>query len=402
MQKKTQRRGRSMCAALLMAWIVGISTTVTPVATAEPQQPSLPFGTPWYTVWVNNPNSHPGYVYYTTGMAVALPIPIDPSAFDTLRPANIIADKSGREVWRYTPPNGKLVADFRPQTYRGRKVLTWWEGDGTNGIGSGVHYIADLRGRIIKTVRAGAGLTSDLHEFELTPDGRALVISYVPVRADLTAVGGPSNGTVFDCVASVVDVASGKALMHWSTRAHIPLTESTMPLGPGSTSYDAYHMNSVALGPSGDLLISFRNLDAVIGVDIQSGRVKWQLGGKHPTLAMGPGTSIAGQHDAEFADAHTIRVFDNNEAGNNQRGYSRIKWIRIDPARRTARLVRATTHPAGLASLAMGNVQGLTNGGVFGSWGSSPHIAEFSPTGELVYEATLPVGTYRAYLADWP
>ncbi|MGV9710791.1 arylsulfotransferase family protein [Gordonia sp. NPDC003424] len=402
MQQKTRRSGAIIRAALLMAAIIGISTILTPVATAEPQQPTLPFGTPWYTVWVNKPNGHHGYVFYTTGMAVALPIPVDTSAIPSLRPANIIADKSGREVWRYTPPNGQLVADFRPQTYRGRTVLTWWQGDGTNGIGSGVHYMADTRGHVIKVVRAGAGLTSDLHEFLLTPDGRALIISYVPVRADLTPVGGPRNGTLFDCVASVIDVASGKALMRWSAVAHIPLTESTMPLGAGSTTYDAYHMNSVSLDPSGDLLISFRNLNAVYDVDIRTGRVKWQLGGKHPSLAMGPGTSIAGQHDAQFTDARTVRVFDNNEDGNRQLGYSRIKWIRIDPARRTARLVGATLHPAGLASLAMGNAQGLPGGGTFGGWGSSPHISEFSPSGELVYDATLPIGTYRAYLGDWP
>ncbi|MGV9793611.1 arylsulfotransferase family protein [Gordonia sp. NPDC003422] len=291
-----------------------------------------------------------------------------------------------------------MVADFRAQTYRGRKVLTWWQGDGTNGIGSGVHYMADTRGRIIKRVTAGAGLTSDLHEFQLTPDGRVLIISYVPVPADLTPVGGPRNGTLFDCVASVIDVASGRALTRWSTRAHVPFTESTMPLAAGSSTYDAYHMNSVSLDPSGNLLMSFRNINAVI----RTGRVNWQLGGKHPTLAMGPGTSIAGQHDAQFTDANTVRVFNNNEDGNNQLGYSSIKWIRIDPARRTARLVGATTHPAGLASLAMGNAHGLSNGGVFGGWGSSPHISEFSRSGELVYDATLPVGTYRAYLGAWP
>ncbi|MGW4123267.1 hypothetical protein [Nocardia sp. NPDC004711] len=32
----------------------------------------------------------------------------------------------------------------------------------------------------------------------------------------------------------------------------------------------------------------------------------------------------------------------------------------------------------------------------------SRRISEFTPTGELLYDAVLPFGTYRAYLDTWP
>ncbi len=50
----------------------------------------------------------------------------------------------------------------------------------------------------------------------------------------------------------------------------------------------------------------------------------------------------------------------------------------------------------------MGNAQMLPNGDVFGSWGTGNHIAEFTPTGQMVYDVTLaPTGSYRAYYQPW-
>lgn len=397
-------RLRAAVLGIVTAGIVTCASAAAPLADAA--TPTLPIGTPSYTVNVNTPNSQPGYVFYTTGLAAAIPFAVNVPGLDQIGQANVIADKAGHEVWRYTPPKGQGVGNFHTQIYRGRKVLTWWQGSGAAGHGDGVDYIADTHGRVITTVTPGDGLDSDVHEFRLLPDGRALITSYVQVPADLTSVGGPRNGTMLNCVATVIDVATKHVLLHWSAMAHIPVAASMMRPGAVAgrthTIYDPFHLNSIALDLSGNLLISFRNLSALYDVDIHTGAVAWRLGGKQSDLAMGPGTSIDGQHDAEFADAHTIRLFDNNIDGINQLGRSTIKWIRIDPEQHTALLVRAQSHPAGLSSPAMGNAQPVGNGDTFGSWGLAPHIAEFSPSGQLVYDATLPVGSYRAYLDTWP
>lgn len=388
---------------VLVAVVLASFALQVPTAEGQPRLPTLPFGATHYTVNVNKPGA-PGYVFYTTGRAAAVPLPFTPPGANTTDQAAVIADKSGRVVWRYTPPAGQSVANFRTQTYAGRKVLTWWQGSAANGHGSGVDYIADTSGHVIKTLTPGGGLGSDAHEFRLTPDGRALITSYVPVTADLSSVGGPKSGTMLNCVASVVDVASGRVLMHWSAADHIPLTDSAMRYTgiPGLPTYDPFHMNSISLDPKGNLLISFRNLNALYDVDVHSGAVRWRLGGKRSTIRLGPGADFFGQHDAEFADPTTIRLFDNNINVINQLGDSSIKWIHLDAARGVASLVRAQTHPAGLATAAMGNAQALPNGNTFGGWGTSPHISEFSPSGELIYDATLPIGTYRAYLDSWP
>ncbi|MGV9793617.1 arylsulfotransferase family protein [Gordonia sp. NPDC003422] len=389
--------------ALLFAGVFGVSALLAPDATALP---TLPFGTPTYTVQVNRPGGAPGYIFYTSGLAAAVPFTVGGPGLDQFGQANIIVDKSGKEVWRYVPPKGQSVSNFRTQVYQGRKVLTWWQGGGGGGHGEGVNYITDTRGRLITTVTPGR-LKSDVHEFRLTPDGRALITSYVPIAADLSSVGGPRNGTILDCVATVIDVATKRVVLQWSSHAHIPVSETALRYGDprnavlGST-FDPYHMNSIVLDPSGNLLFSFRNLSAIYNVDIRSGKVNWRLGGKHSDLKLGAGVAMHGQHDAEYAGPNTIRVFDNNITGTQQLGTSSIKWIRLDLQRRTAHLVRAQRHPAGLSAAATGNAQGLSNGNTFGSWGTAPHISEFSPSGQLVYDATLPIGTYRAYLDTWP
>ena len=162
-------------------------------------------------------------------------------------------------------------------------------------------------------------------------------------------------------------------------------------------------MNSIALDPRGNLLISMRNTSAVYDVDAHTGAVNWILGGRAPrTLTPGTGVEFGFQHDAEFAGPDTVRLFNDNSSGIQNLGLSSVEWIRVDPAAHRATLVRNQTHPDGLVAFAMGNGQGLPNGDTFVGWGMAPRISEFSPTGRLVYDASLPNGTYRAYLDPWP
>src|SRR5579885_2492036 len=57
----------------------------------------------------------------------------------THRPSGVaIVDDRGRIVWYHEVPHGLEATDFRAQTYRGRRVLTWWQGTISKaGIGKG-------------------------------------------------------------------------------------------------------------------------------------------------------------------------------------------------------------------------------------------------------------------------
>ena len=83
--------------------------------------------------------------------------------------------------------------------------------------------------------------------------------------------------------------------------------------------------------------------------------------------------------------------------------HSRAVVIRLDLGRRTATLIRSDDQPAGLLSRAQGNAQTTANGDLFVGWGTLPYVSEFSPSGRLLFNATLPahVGSYRAYRLPW-
>lgn len=225
-------------------------------------------------------------------------------------------------------------------------MLTWWQGAAAGGHGTGADYIADTHGKIIETLTPGNGLNSDVHEFRLTPDGRTLITSYRQVPADLTAIGRPKNGAMDDTIASVVDVATHRVLFQWSAAQHVPLTDTTAAdPAPGASVYDPYHMNSIALDPRGNLLISMRDTSTVYDVDIHTGAINWQLGGKRSTFALGPGVEFAFQHDAEYAGPDTIRLFNDNSSGQQTLGLSSVQWIHLDSAYHRAALGRNQTHP---------------------------------------------------------
>jgi hypothetical protein len=378
-----------------------------PAVQADVVVPTPLVGTPTYTVHVDDPTGDEGYVFYTTGLSGASFLPAEVgAALAPLTPSSlVIRKKTGEVVWQRTAPTGEGYNDFRTQTYRGKKVLTWWEGAGEGGHGAGADYIADTHGNVIKKITLPGGYDADIHEFRLVSGGRALITSYQERTGDLSSIGGAKNGSYYDSIAFVVDVATGKVLQKWDAAEHIPVgdTTYTQPLPPNDPTdpvvWDPFHINSIDLDAKGNLLMSFRNLSAVYDVAMKSGRVDWVLGGTHPTLTSGPGVSFGFQHDAELVDAHTLQLFNDNASGPAKAdGYSSVERIRIDPAARTATLVSNWTHPDKITAWAMGNAQAIPHGHTFVGWGTAPRISEFDAHGHLVYDASLPTGSYRAFL----
>src|SRR6201994_4221221 len=121
-----------------------------------------------------------------------------------------ILDQKGNTVWFHAIPQGQTAADFRVQRYHGQPVLTWWQGTGLGGLATGTDYIYNDHYQQIATVNAGNGLSADGHEFLITPQNTALILSYTSATADLTSIGGPSNQTVIDGIVQEIDISTGK------------------------------------------------------------------------------------------------------------------------------------------------------------------------------------------------
>src|SRR5215475_6769451 len=316
----------------------------------------------------------------------------------------MIVDRDGGLVW-FGPPLGGTPLNFTTQEYRGQPVLTWSAGVVNEvGVTTGTSYIADRSYRVIATVKAGNGAQTDLHDFKLTPQGTALVTAHRKVSADLSALGGPAKGAVLTSIAQEIDVATGRVLFEWDSIKHVPLTESEQPLrgGTAATPYDYFHINSIALAPDGDLLISSRNTWTVYKVARRSGAIRWRLGGKKSDFTSGPGAAFSWQHDARMPGPDTLTLFDNASAPPEEK-QSRALVLGVDDKAMRVTLKRAFTHPAGLLADNQGSMQLLPDGRAFVGWGAEPYFSEFASHGELLLNGQFPLNdqSYRAFTSSW-
>jgi hypothetical protein len=325
-----------------------------------------------------------------------------------------IVNSQGDVLWFKSVPTGEEASDFRVQSYRGQPVLTYWQGTGLGGLASGTDYILNDHFQQIATVNAGNGLSADGHEFLITPWNTALILSYTTTTADLTSIGGPADQTVINGVVQEINIATGQVLFQWNSEDHVPFSQSEQPLpASASTPWDWFHINAIKLDTNGNLLIDARDTWTTYEVNPNSGNILWQLGGKDSSfkLQAAPGQVLdsaneifAWQHDPEALGNNTYTFFDNDSTGTPLLPYSRAVTVKLSPWTKVATLVASDNQPEGLSAASQGNAQTTPHGNLVVGWGALPYFSEFSPSGQLIFNAELPAGvnTYRAYQFPWP
>lgn len=346
---------------------------------------------PLMTVRRNEPGTAAGGIFFTW---------VDNAGGQLAASGVEIADATGTPLWATSSTSNRFV-DFQRQSYRGRDVLTWWQGSGGpggGGSGQGSCVLTGLDHTPITTIGASDEFQPDSHELRITAANTALITAYVTIPGDLSAVGGPVDGLVRNSYAEEVDIDSGTVLRRWSALDHVPLADSYKPV-PGSPDqpYDYFHINSISLTPDDHLLISGRHTSALYKVHRITGEVIWRLGGKSNSYAVAPDAVFGFQHHAIFENPRTIRLFDNGSDGNTTLHPSRVAWLRVDQTSMTATLADSMSIPDNAQTTAMGSAQRLPNGNVLVSWGSNPRLSEFSPQGDLLFDAILPSPSYRAF-----
>jgi hypothetical protein len=315
----------------------------------------------------------------------------------------MIIEPSGQLVWFQAMAPGITAMNLRVQQYQGQPVLTWWQGRIIGGHGQGEDVIENSSYRRVATIHAGNGLYADLHEFQITPQGSALITAYEPIHADLSSVGGSRSGLLDDSVVQEIDIKTGLVMFEWHALGHVALGESylNVPHVPAHV-FDYFHLNTIQPQANGDLLISSRNTWTVYMIS-PAGQVLWQLGGKHSSFTLGPGVRFAWQHDSEVNSAGALSIFDNEDSP-PEGSASRAIQVALDPQQKTATLLTSYVHPGPkILSPSQGNVQLLENQDDFVGWGQAGYVSEFSPSGQLTFDMQLPapINSYRAYREPW-
>jgi hypothetical protein len=237
----------------------------------------------------------------------------------------------------------------------------------------------------------------------LTDHNTLLVTVYETVSADLTPIGGPSNGLLYGGVIQELAVPSGRLLWQWRSLDHVDLTETVTGDQLGSP-FDYFHINGIEVADDGHLIVSARNTSAIYKINRRTGKVMWRLGGKKSDFSMGKGTQFGFQHDARVHEGgKTLSLFDNGPRAGEGKPASRAVVLSLDTRRMQATLKREIRHEPSLFAFATGANQLLPNGNRLVTWGITGWFTEYDADGSVCLDAHLsPRGqNYRVYRYPW-
>ena len=323
-----------------------------------------------------------------------------------LQSGPMVLDSNGGLIWFKPLPSGTIASNVQVQTLNGKPVLTWWQGYFGAGLGSGEDVINDTAYHQIGVVKAGNGLSADLHEFEITPQGTALIAVEYPVVWDASHIHQSTHSIVFDSVVQEIDIKTGLVLFQWDSLDHVRLADSytKFPSRAGAP-YDFFHLNGVEQDDDGNLLVSSRSTSALYKINHNTGAVMWQLGGRRSNFRFGANASFAFAHDPRVRAKNDAEfsTFDNGAGLYNAHKQSRALWLNLDFKHMTATRAKEIDHSPSLLATYGGSVQQLYNGDTFVGWGEKPYFSEYNSRGQLIFDAHFADSnaSYRTYRFRW-
>jgi hypothetical protein len=312
----------------------------------------------------------------------------------------LILDGHGRLVYYKSMADDLGAFDFKVQP---NGQLTYYD------QAKAAYHVMDSHYQIVDSYRAGNGYSTDLHDFQLMPNGDALLMAYDAQTIDMSKVvqGGKPDALVTGLIIQELD-PSKNVIFEWRSWDHFSLFDSTSDLT--TQDVDLVHGNSLALASDGNLLLSSRNQSEITKINLQTGDVMWRLGGKANMFQFADGEPFAYQHDVRQLPDGTITVFDNQGTPADPEASHALAY-RVDLASKTARRVWGYTHDPEIFATFMGNTQALPDGNMFLSWGSpstkEPYayvsMTEVTPQGQTLFELSFdkPYVSYRAFRFPW-
>lgn len=320
-------------------------------------------------------------------------------------------------------PERQRVQDFHVCDYRGEKdVHLCWseknEGQGRKKI------VLDASYNLVEVFKSGlvydGGIErSNMHEFNMVDDGENYLQPAWPQRvADLTVIGGPEDGRIWDGCFQDVVVSTGEPEFEWCWMDHFPIWETnifptdaknitgnitSIKVGSGTkeSPYDAWHVNSMDKNFEGDYLLSTRHDDQILKIagkhnvhGVKPGTALWRVGGRGADIKMeGEDFVFTKQHGVRYvsttADETIFSILDNAWEGALQPSANASSGmiISVNNATNTARLLHRYYNPRGIVAPSQGSFQLLPNKNAFVAWGSRSQFSEFTEDGELLFHA---------------
>jgi EmrB/QacA subfamily drug resistance transporter len=324
----------------------------------------------------------------------------------------LILDNKLQPVWFHPVPTNVVAGNLSAQTYHGKPVLAWWQGQltSTGNTETGEDVVVNQHYKRIATLKGQDGWVLTLHEMVIHGNN-AWVTANKNISMNLSPWGGPYNGALVDSAVQEYNLKTGKLLYTWDALKHIPLGQSQASL---TSPWDAYHVNSIDVPGDRTFVVSMRDTWAAYKVKISSGKILWTVGGRQSDFKFGPGAEFQWQHDVKVYPGTTLMsVFDDHccqiTGGGTYvapTGESRGLILKLNMSSHTATLADQYLYPHLDQSHPpdyMGNIEPVSGGNEFVGWGATPYFTEFTASGKQILDGILPGPdqSYRAYLSPW-
>ncbi|MEE8518677.1 MAG: aryl-sulfate sulfotransferase [Dehalococcoidia bacterium] len=216
------------------------------------------------------------------------------------------------------------------------------------------------------------------HDFVRLANGNTLAVVFDKMPDELASRvrGGRDDGADLMLGDGVVEVTpAGETVWRWRAwEALDPEQDAICPLeGRGQWT----HQNSLNVTASGELLVSFRQIDTVGVVDRASGRFTWKWGRGE----------ISHQHNPTWLDNGHVLLFDN---GPHRGGATFSRVIEVDPASNEIAWEYRGSPPISFYSFHISGAERLPNGNTLICEGAPGRHFEVTPDSEIVWEYVNP------------
>lgn len=324
--------------------------------------------------------------------------------------AGIFQDNGVLVWWRGS--RGEFLNVVR---YNGHSYMAIWSGqlatNGGYGQGSILLYDENYQQAGQITVPKAYGAQGiDLHEFQITPSGYALIGSYAPRQMTVNGHSETVLGYLVEKLSLVQDpngwIHTGQIVFAWNSINDVPLSQSHVPAPGAGGTWDYFHGNSISETPDGNLLVSSRHTWGIYKLNAHRGTAGfdhpiWEVGAKRDRQLNHPWCY---QHDVMAIGGGEYSVFDNGGGGPGCQHASRGMVIWVDSSHRPAgvTMVRSWAHNPPIYTQFTGSTQILSNGDAMIDWANVPRVTEYDQSGRTMkMELELSGWSYRATRSLW-
>lgn len=201
-------------------------------------------------------------------------------------PGMAILNSNGDLVWYSLQPGWFQANDFRSGKFPGT-----WSVIRVDHPDSMEYLLLDNQFEIVSRLKNGIGTLPDAHEFYPFSPSTWLLSG----RRDILMQPGDSI-PVRCFVLEEMDVY-GNVVWKWNCCEYLSPEEGYDSYPQHTTLHDCFHGNTAFRANDSLLIISMRNMNAILGIRYPEGTLAWRLCGEHSDFNFGSDPGFSGQHD---------------------------------------------------------------------------------------------------------